>query len=502
MRPFTNNPRRLSKTQAERLDKTMDDFGDLSGIVHDLDTDEIIGGNQRVNVKKLMALKPTITERFDKPTEDGTVAWGYFNIGGRRFNYRAVQGWSDDQRREANLVANAGGGSWDLDELANIDPGLLRKVGFDEEKLREAQEMTAAIKAMGQISTVEETPDEDAIPELPADPITKRGDIWEMADHRLMCGDCRNNGDLTRLFGETGINVVVTSPPYASQRKYDEKSEFKPIPPAEYLDWYKSVADGIMKHIEHDGSYFLNIKEHCEEGQRDLYVKDLLIAHARAWGWRWVDEFVWIHGGTPKAVVKRFKNGWEPIFQFTRNDDFKFRPDEVMHESDSSVLGFKENGQVGSSVHPCDESKQGEKFTRRGSLWCGAHPSQNDGQGLRDKRGEGVGGMQGYGDAVGARERGIVGPGMAYPSNVLSVGKNREALGHGAAYPVALPEFFIKAYSDAGDVVFDPFMGSGSTLIAAERLGRKGYGTEISPAYCDVIVKRWEDFTGKKAVRA
>jgi DNA modification methylase len=91
--------------------------------------------------------------------------------------------------------------------------------------------------------------------------------------------------------------------------------------------------------------------------------------------------------------------------------------------------------------------------------------------------------------------------GLAYPSNVLSLGKNREAVGHSAAYPVSLPEFFIKAYSDTGDIVFDPFTGSGSTLIAAEKEVRTFYGMEISPAYCDVIVQRWENFTGKKAER-
>ena len=89
--------------------------------------------------------------------------------------------------------------------------------------------------------------------------------------------------------------------------------------------------------------------------------------------------------------------------------------------------------------------------------------------------------------------------GMAYPSNVLSLGKNRDALGHGAAYPVGLPLFFINAYTDPSDIVFDPFMGSGTTLMASEKAGRIGYGMEISPMYCDIIIKRWQDFTGKDA---
>jgi DNA modification methylase len=89
-----------------------------------------------------------------------------------------------------------------------------------------------------------------------------------------------------------------------------------------------------------------------------------------------------------------------------------------------------------------------------------------------------------------------------YHSKVLS--KNRAAPPpppphHPATYPVALPEFFLSAYSDAGDVVFDPFMGSGTTLIAAEKTKRVAIGTELSARYAQVILNRWEAFTGKKA---
>lgn len=89
--------------------------------------------------------------------------------------------------------------------------------------------------------------------------------------------------------------------------------------------------------------------------------------------------------------------------------------------------------------------------------------------------------------------------GQAYPSNVLKNGGGAKVVGHSAAFPVLLPMFFIAAFSDRSDVVFDPFLGSGSTLIASEELGRICFGTEISPRYCDVIVSRWESHTGKQA---
>ena len=113
------------------------------------------------------------------------------------------------------------------------------------------------------------------------------------AQHRLLCGDVRNREDLERLFAGRKANVVVTSPPYASQRRYDEASDFRPISPDEYVAWFRDVAARIESVLATDGSYFLNIKEHADDGERDLYVKDLVIAHRRQWGWRFVDELCW-----------------------------------------------------------------------------------------------------------------------------------------------------------------------------------------------------------------
>ena len=76
-----------------------------------------------------------------------------------------------------------------------------------------------------------------------------------------------------------------------------------------------------------------------------------------------------------------------------------------------------------------------------------------------------------------------------------------EALGHAAAFPVGLPAFFISAYTDPGDAVYEPFCGSGSTLIAAEQFGRRCFAIELSPSYCDIAIARWEKFTGRKARR-
>ena len=91
---------------------------------------------------------------------------------------------------------------------------------------------------------------------------------------------------------------------------------------------------------------------------------------------------------------------------------------------------------------------------------------------------------------------------MARPSNVIEVKSESSQGSHSAPFPRALVEFFVKAFSDAGDVIFDPFMGSGTTMAAAALLDRTGYGCEISPAYCDVIVRRVMNLTGATPVLA
>ncbi len=92
--------------------------------------------------------------------------------------------------------------------------------------------------------------------------------------------------------------------------------------------------------------------------------------------------------------------------------------------------------------------------------------------------------------------------GVARPSNVVEVKSESSQGSHSAPFPRALVEFFLLAFSDAGDVIFDPFMGSGTTMAAAALLERASYGCEISPGYCDVILRRMMNLTGDAPVLA
>ncbi|MGD1073928.1 MAG: site-specific DNA-methyltransferase [Bryobacteraceae bacterium] len=149
----------------------------------------------------------------------------------------------------------------------------------------------------------------------------------------------------------------------------------------------------------------------------------------------------------------RFKNAWEPLFHFARSTSIKFNPDAVSAPSDDVFEYSPDN------------------------------PKSESGSGL-----------------LGSGKRSNQHKGLARPSNVIEVAAESAQGSHSAPFPRALVEFFVKAFSDPGDIIFDPCLGSGSTMAVAHVLGRIGYGCEISPGYCDVSVRRVQKLIGKPAV--
>lgn len=446
LKPAPYNPRKIDRAAMEGLTKSMERFGDVQPIVWNQRSGYIVGGHQRLKILKRKKVHEVAVVVVDLDQTDERA----LNVA---LNSPSLAGeFTDDLQA---LLA----------EIHADDALLFSDLRFDV-LLAEAKDPVGLV-------------DPDLVPEAPKTPVTRHGDIWKLGRHRLLCGDCREPASLTRLFAGDRITLALTSPPYAQQRQYDEDSGFQPVAPDQYVDWFEDVAAGVRAHLAEDGSFCINIKEHAEAGQRSLYVKDLTLAFVRQWGWRLVDEFIWTHGGTPRDPKNstRLKNGFEPIFHFALGE-CKWRPDQVRHLCDLADIPD----------------------------WGGAHPSQSDGMGMKHKSRRSrmpTSAAQGRSyKETGNDQR--LGPqsGLAYPSNVLSLGKNHEALGHGAVFPVGLPSFFIRLLSDPNDRVFDPFCGAGTTLIACEQLQRAGYGCEISPAYCDVIVERWQNFTGKKARRA
>jgi len=415
--PDPANPRTITDRAMQALTHSVKRFGLVQPIVVNRKTGHVVGGHQRL-------------EALRKLGQDRAMV--------------AIGEWTPAEERALNVTLNNAAAQGAFGDVSGYLETALR--GLSAEDFRELSLDTLIPVSATQANNAAD----DEIPDPPKGlPVTQVGDMWQLGDHLLYCGDCRR--DLSQPMAGRGINVAVTSPPYASQRKYDPASGFVPIAPDKYVDWFEAVQANVARYLAPDGSWFVNIRSHCDAGERHLYVYDLLLAHARTWHWRFVDDLVWCKGhGSPGSWPNRFKNAWEPVFHFTRKADIKFRPLQVSKPSEYAIV---------------------ESNTSRVSR----------------------GGFTSAGTVTGA--------GHALPSNVIHTGAEHDQP-HTAPYPVALPSFFVAAFSDEGDTVFDPFCGSGTTLIAAERLHRKCIAIEISPAYCDVIVERWQNVTGRMATRS
>lgn len=345
----------------------------------------------------------------------------------------------------------------ELDSAALADLlGRVQMTPVEDDGVRELLAQLAAAHVVEPTRDVDAAPQVDRAGELQQVWGTATGQIWQIAQHFVICGDCREPETWQRLLsaaGLTEVNGVFTSPPYAEQRK----EQYGGVPADEYVDWWEAVQANVKDNLADDGSFFVNIKPHCEDGQRVLYVCDLVLAMVRHFGWRFIEEFCWLRNPTPKQVIEHFKQGFEPVYQFSLGK-FKFNPDDVRHESENvPIPGGKGTGNTN---------------------WAG---------------------RQGRIDAL-ANTKGNR-PGMAYPSTVLDFAKSGGLVeSHAAAFPVALPDFFVRAYSDRGDVWCDPFCGSGTTIVAAHQNDRIGLGMEMLPKYVAVILERLQTVTECKPV--
>ena len=445
--PYARNPRTHSEQQVAQIAASIMEFGFNNPILVDSQAGVIAGHGRLLAAQKLgLASVPVI-----------------------------VLDHLDENQRRAYLVADnrlselAG---WDSELLA-LELKELSEAGFDATLAGfDAKEIDDFIASLERGSEAAETQQAEApIPEVPEEAVTRPGDLWLIGPHRLICGDCRDAATVEWLFAGRKANVVITSPPYATQRQYDPSSGFEPVPPEKYSAWYRAVASAIESVLASDGSYFLNIKAHAEDGERHTYVMDLVLAHKRQWGWRFVDELCWrkTDDGVPGGWNNRFKNAWEPIFHFSRGRTIKFNPRAVGHWSDDCFDYSAEN----------PKSTSGSGLLGTGPRGAAADKGKNHGAWQTTRRN--------------ANDREGRHGGVARPSNVIEAKTESSQGSHSAPFPRAIPEFFIKAFSHPGDLVFDPFTGSGTTLVAAAQLDRVGHGVEISPAYCDVILRRLQE---------
>jgi DNA modification methylase len=260
-------------------------------------------------------------------------------------------------------------------------------------------------------------------------------------ENKVIHGDCLHI--LPELYQSHGefADLFISSPPYAQQRK----DAYGGIPEEDYPEWMLSVVRASMKVLKPHGSFVLNIKEHASGGVRSTYVLETILLLSREF--LWVDEYIWNKTNPfPTGSKRRLKDGFERCLHFAKSSDYKFFPDAVRQKSTSKWVGSNDR-----------RKNKGAFGTTNGS---GMNMSRR------------------------------ITVDLVRPSNVITRPSSCLNIGHPATFPVGLPEFFIRLMSKPGDVIVDPFLGSGTTALAAKGLGRRYVGIERSEEYVRLAEER------------
>ena len=380
--PYAKNSRTHSPEQVAQIAASMVEFGWTNPVLIDANG-MIVAGHGRVLAARKLKMDSVPCIRLGHLTP--TQARAYV-IADNKLALNA--GW-DDAMLKAEL---------DVLKEEGFEIGL---TGFSDDE----------IEALLDFEVVEGNTDPDDVPEAPADPITKPGDLWILGDHRLLCGDSTSIESVKRIMSEDAADLLLTDPPYnvAYTGKTEEALTIQndSMDDASFRQFLRDVystADSVMR----EGAVFYIWHADSEGFNFRGAAFDV--------GWKVRQCLIW---NKNSLVLGRQDYHWK-------------------HEP--CLYGWKDGA---------------------GHYW-GSDRTQ---------------------------------------TTVLDFNRPSRNGEHPTMKPVELFEYQIKNSSRPGDVVLDLFGGSGTTAIACEKTGRKARLMELDPKYCDVIVKRWEEFTGRKAER-
>ncbi len=282
----------------------------------------------------------------------------------------------------------------------------------------------------------------DDMPEAPVVRVSRTGDVWALGAHRLICGDATDAVVVAALMQGDMARLCFTSPPYGNQRDYTQS-----------ISNWDALMQGVFARLPmaDDGQVLVNLGLIHRDNEVIPYW-DAWLGWMRQQGWRRFAWYVWDQGpGMPGDWNGRLAPSFEFIFHFNREAR---RPNKIV---------------------PCKHAGEDSHLRADGSSTA-----------MRRKDGE-VGGWSHAGEPT---------QDTRIPDSIIRIMRHKGRIGqdidHPAVFPVALPDFVIKAYTDEGDIVFEPFGGSGTTMLAAQRAGRICRSVEIAPDYVDVAIKRFQ----------
>jgi DNA modification methylase len=386
--PYINNSRKHSDDQVTQIAASIKEFGWTNPILVDGDNGIIAGHGRIMAAKKLNMTEVPVIE---------------------------LAHLSKEQRKALIIADNklALNSDWDSNLLA-IELKDLQDLGFDLNLTGFADKELADILKPDQVDGLT---DEDAVPDTPIEPKTKPGDIYQLGNHRLMCGDSTSIDQVEKLMDGNKASLVITDPPWnvaygtnlANNAQGYKAREIMNDNFATDKEWqdFLSGTMGCINIVTLPGCPI-----YCVMGASEWPAVDKALRDA---DFHWSSTIIWAKD-TLVLSRKDYHTQYEPIW-----------------------YGWKSDGP---RIWTVQDRKQSD-------LWQCKRPKRSD--------------------------------------------------LHPTTKPVELLERALLNSSNHGVIVFEPFGGSGSTLIACEKTGRKCNAMELDPKYCDVIVKRWEDFTGKKA---
>lgn len=293
--------------------------------------------------------------------------------------------------------------------------------------------------------------DDDILEDLEVPTIPPRcqyGDLWQLGEHRLLCGDSTSALEVMCLFGSEQFDLCFTSPPYSNQRTYTVGA----------FDWHSMMCGAFSQIIYHgksDCHILINLGLKHENRQVDMYWLEWLM-QCSTQGWPLFGWYVWDQQeGLPGEWGGRLAPSHEFIFHFNQKRNYPnkwIKTKETSQHKRINKLALRDpNGKVHKAT---SLEKMGQLFKVPDSV-------------IRINR---------------EKTRGI------HTEN------------HPAVFPVALPEFIYRTWSQTGDIVYEPFAGSGTSIVSAERLHRRCYAIDREPTYIDLCIERWQRLTGKQAV--